>query len=111
MSEPTPISVPPELAALVDDYPDLIPGLRDARLAGETPSPLTEREIELIRLGVMMAIDAPQASFDGHVRRALGASGTREDVIAVAAAIATIVGVPRILSTLPRLVAALDSEE
>lgn len=103
------MSVPSELGALAEAYPDLIAGLRDARLAGESSS-LSERDIELIRLGVMIAIDAPAASFDAHVGRALGAGATRDDVIGVAASIATIVGLPRILSAMPKLTAAIDGQ-
>ena len=110
MTEPTPLSVPEELTALAESYPALIAGLRDARLAGEVTSPLSEREIELIRLGVMIAIDAPGASFRAHVGRAITAGADGADVVAVAASIATIVGVPRLLSSLPKVVAALDEQ-
>lgn len=107
MSEPTPMSVPSELQLVADAFPDLIPGLRDARLAGEA-GPLSERDIELVRLGVMIAIDAPQASFDGHVARARSAGASDEEIVAVAAAVATILGVPRLLASLPRIRTALD---
>lgn len=107
MSDPTPISVPDALAALGDRFPDLVGALRDARLAGET-GVLSERDVELIRLGVMIAIDAPAASFDAHVRRALAGGMSRDEIIGVAASIATIVGVPRILSAMPKITDALD---
>ena len=101
------MAVPPELELVADAFPDLIPGLRDARVAGET-GPLSERDIELIRLGVMIAIDAPQASFDGHVARARSAGATDEEIVAVPASVATILGVPRLLSSLPRIKTALE---
>ena len=109
MSEPTPIAVPDELRSLEAAFPGIVAALRDARLAGETPSPLSEREVELIRLAVMIAIDAPQASFDAHVTKARAGGANAEDVMAVAAAIATIVGVPKLLATLPKIDSALGS--
>jgi alkylhydroperoxidase/carboxymuconolactone decarboxylase family protein YurZ len=109
MPEPTPIAVPAQLAALENAFPGIVAALRDARLAGEAGSSLTEREIELVRLGVMIAIDAPQASFTPHVERALAGSVTSEDIMAVAAALATIVGVPKLLATLPKLAEALEA--
>ena len=107
MSEPTPMSVPPELELVADSFPGLIPGLRDARVAGED-GPLSERDIELIRLGVMIAIDAPQASFDAHVKRARSAGASDEEIVAVPASVATILGVPRLLASLPRTKTALE---
>jgi len=101
------MAVPQELELVADAFPDLIAGLRDARVAGEAGD-LSEREIELVRLGVMIAIDAPQASFDAHVARARSAGATDGEIVAVAGALATIVGVPKLLSTLPRIRAALE---
>lgn len=101
------MAVPPELELVADAFPDLIAGLRNARVAGEG-GPLSERDIELIRLGVMIAIDAPQASFDGHVARARTAGASDEEIVAVPASVATILGVPRLLSALPRIKTALE---
>lgn len=109
MPEPTPIAIPSELAALEEAFPGLVGALRDARVAGETGSSLSEREIELVRLGVMIATDAPQASFTPHVQRALSGDVTAADILAVAAALATIVGVPKLLATLPKLATALQA--
>ena len=109
MSELTSIVVPAEFAALEDAFPGIVVALRDARVAGEVGSSLSEREVELVRLGAMIAIDAPQASFTPHVERALAGSVTSEDIMAVAAALATIVGVPKLLATLPKLAEALEA--
>ena len=109
MTDPTPIAVPAALADLDGAFPGIVAALRDARLAGEAGSSLSEREIELIRLGVMIAIDAPQASFTPHVQRALAGEVGRDDIMGVAAALATIVGVPKLLATLPKLAAALEA--
>jgi alkylhydroperoxidase/carboxymuconolactone decarboxylase family protein YurZ len=109
MTDPTPIAVPSALADLEGVFPGIVAALREARLAGEEGSSLSEREIELIRLGVMIAIDAPQASFTPHVQRAAAGGVTREDILGVAAALATIVGVPKLLSTLPKLAEAMES--
>ena len=107
MSEPTPMAVPEELQGLAEAVPGLIVALREARIAGERAGVLDEREIELVRIGALLAIGAPPGSFDAHVTRALGAGATEQEVWSAVAAVATLVGVPRILETSPHIAAAI----
>lgn len=111
MSEPTPIAVPAELESLADADPGLISALRDARVAGEAGSSLDEREIELVRIATLVALGAPAASFRAHVTRALSASATADDVWGSVAAIATLVGVPRLIASVPHIAAALEGHQ
>ena len=111
VSEPTPIAVPAELEGLNDTTPGLISALRDARVAGETGSSLDEREIELVRIATLVALGAPAASFRAHVTRALSAGASVDEVWGSVAAIATLVGVPRLIASAPHIAAALEGHE
>lgn len=108
--EPTPIALPAELEGL-DTIPGLISALRDARVAGETSCSLDEREIELVRIATLVALGAPAASFRAHVTRALSAGASVGDVWGSVAAIATLVGVPRLIASVPHIAAALEGHE
>ncbi len=111
MPEPTPIAVPTELEGLNDATPGLISALRDARVAGETGSSLDEREIELVRIGALVALGAPAASFRTHVTRALSAGASVDEVWGSVAAIATLAGVPRLIASAPHISAAIEGHE
>ena len=108
MSEPTPMAVPQEFEALQDSVPGLVAALRAARVAGESAGSLSEREIELVRVATLVALGAPAASFRPHVERAAMAGATTTDVWSSVAAVATLVGVPRLLAAAPHIMAALD---
>ena len=83
--------------------------LRDvARVLPGAPEEPLALALELIRIGVMIAIDAPQASFDAHVKRARAAGASDEEIVGVPASVATILGVPRLLASLPRIKVALE---
>ena len=111
VSEPTPIAVPAELEGLADTIPGLIPALRDARVTGEAGSSLDEREIELVRIATLVALGAPAASFRAHVTRALSVGASVDEVWGSVAAIATLVGVPRLIASAPHIAAALTGHE
>lgn len=108
MSEPTPIAVPDQLKALDRAVPGLVGALRDARLAGENAGSLDEREIELVRIALLVGLGAPAASFAAHVPRALAAGATATDVWSAVAAIVTLVGIPAVLEASPHISTALD---
>ena len=109
IGDPAPIPVPPELRALGETIPGVVEALRDARVVGETSGSLDEREIELVRIGTLVALGAPETSFRAHVSRARRAGASDRDVWSAVASIATIVGVPRLLETAPRIAEALES--
>lgn len=111
MSEPTPIAVPAELESLADTIPGLISALRDARVAGEAGSSLDEREIELVRIATLVALGAPAAAFRAHITRALSAGAAADEVWGSVAAIATLVGVPRLIASVPHIAAALEGHQ
>ena len=104
------MAVPPELEPLQAAVPGLIDALRDARVTGEKAGSLTEREIELVRIGALVALGAPDASFQSHIARVVAAGASSTDIWSAVASIATIVGVPRVLHCAPFVAEALEEE-
>ena len=104
--EATPIPVPDGLRGLA---PEAIEALKNARLELERLSGLDERSIELTRLGALVALGAPAESIEAHVTRALAAGVAPDDVWGSVLAVAPLVGVPRLISAVPAIRAALDS--
>lgn len=102
--EPTPIPLPDALRGL---DPAAVAALRDARVELERLSGLDERSIELARLGALVALAAPEESLAAHVRRAREIGIPAEDVWGVLLAVATLVGVPRLIAAAPAIRSAL----
>lgn len=105
MVEPTPIPVPDGLRGLP---PEAIDALREMRVALEGLSGLDERSIELARLGALVALGAPAESLGAHVTRALSIGVGAEEVWGSVLAVAPLVGVPRLISAVPAIRAALE---
>ena len=73
-------------------------------LGGDPGVPrLDERTESLIRVAVLVPIDAPQSSFHAAVEAALRTGATLDDLFAVLVAVAGSVGVPRVVSAAPRI--------
>lgn len=104
--EPTPIPVPDDLLGL---DPAGVAALRDARVALERLSALDEPTTELVRLGALVALGAPAGSLAAHVARAREVGVPDEDVWGVLLAVATIVGVPRLVAATPAIRSALEA--
>lgn len=109
MTEPTPITVPPALRGLADHEPTAIAALRDMRVALEQRSGLDERTIELVRLGALVALGAPEESFTAHVKRAQTVGASRDDIWGAVLVVAPLVGVPRLIHAVPAITAALGA--
>jgi alkylhydroperoxidase/carboxymuconolactone decarboxylase family protein YurZ len=103
--EPTPIPVPDGLRGL---DPAAIAALRDMRVELERLSGLDERAIELTRLGALIALGAPADSLEAHVRRARAIGMPAEEVWGAVMAVAPLVGVPRLIATIPAIRGALE---
>jgi alkylhydroperoxidase/carboxymuconolactone decarboxylase family protein YurZ len=104
MAEPTPIAVPPALQGL---DPEAVAALRDARVALERLSGLDERSIELVRFGALIALAAPAESIRAHVERARAIGMREEEIWGAVLAVATLVGVPRLIAAVPEIREAL----
>ena len=97
--EPTPIAVPDGLRGL---DPAAVAALRDARVELEGLTGLDERTIELVGLA------APEESLAAHVARARAVGVPEEEVWGAVLAVATLVGVPRLIGAVPAVRAALE---
>jgi alkylhydroperoxidase/carboxymuconolactone decarboxylase family protein YurZ len=106
MAEPTPIAVPPALQGL---DPEALAALRDARVVLERLSGLDERSIELVRLGALIALAAPPEAIGAHVERAVAIGVPAEEVWGAVLAVATLVGVPKLIAAVPGIRSALAS--
>lgn len=107
MSEPTPIAAPSALQGLIDHDAGAVAAMTTMREELERRSGLDERTIELARLGVMVALAAPDQSVSAHVLRARAIGVSAEEIWGVVLAVAPLVGVPRIVATAPAITAAL----
>jgi 4-carboxymuconolactone decarboxylase len=67
---------------------------------------LDARTEALLRIGALVALDAPQSSFRAEVDGALRAGARLEDLLAVLAGVAAIVGSARVVSAAPRIALA-----
>ena len=105
-SAPTPIPVPEGLRGL---DPAAVAALRDVRIELERLSGLGERTIELVRLGTLVALGAPPDAFASHVARAVEGGVAAQEIWGVVLAVAPLVGVPRLVSSVPAIRAALDA--
>ena len=77
------------------------PGRRDPGLHR-----LDERTEALLRIGALVALDAPQSSYLVAIGAAQRAGVVLEDVLAVVAAVAGEVGSARVISAAPRIALA-----
>jgi alkylhydroperoxidase/carboxymuconolactone decarboxylase family protein YurZ len=67
---------------------------------------LDELTESLIRVAVLVPLDAPQSSYHTAVEAAMRAGATLEDVLAALIAVAGSVGSPRVVAAAPRIALA-----
>jgi alkylhydroperoxidase/carboxymuconolactone decarboxylase family protein YurZ len=67
---------------------------------------LDERTESLIRVAVLIPIDAPQSSYQAAVEAAMRGGATLDDLLATLIAVAGSVGSPRVVSAAPRIALA-----
>ena len=103
--EPTPIAVPDGLRGL---DPAAVAALKDARVELERLGGLDERTTELVRIGTLVGLAAPEESLAAHVARARAVGVPDEEVWGAVLAVATLVGVPRLIGAVPAVRAALE---
>lgn len=107
MSDPTPITPPDALRALVDHDADAVAAMRTMREQLEVRSGLDEKTIELARVAALVAMSAPAQSFDAHIRRAIAAGASADEIWGTVLAVAPLVGVPNLVATVPSIADAL----
>jgi 4-carboxymuconolactone decarboxylase len=67
---------------------------------------LDARAESLVRVAVLVPLDAPQSSYQMAVEAAIRAGASLEDLVATLLATTEIVGVPRVVSAAPRIALA-----
>jgi alkylhydroperoxidase/carboxymuconolactone decarboxylase family protein YurZ len=67
---------------------------------------LDDRTESLVRVAVLVTLDAPQSSYQGAVEAAIRAGASLDDLIATLLAIKDFVGSPRVVSAAPRIALA-----
>ncbi len=86
--------------------PALVPSI-DLHHGGDSaPDPLDGRTESLIRVGALVALDAPESSYHGAVESAFLAGATLDELVGVLIAVAGSVGSARVASAAPRLAMA-----
>jgi alkylhydroperoxidase/carboxymuconolactone decarboxylase family protein YurZ len=68
---------------------------------------LDERTFALVKIAVLIALDAPPASYAWQVANALDGGATAEDILGVLRAVAPQVGGPRVVAAAPEIMLAL----
>ena len=79
-------------------------GLREVNREG---SGLDARTFALVKIAVLIALDAPPASYVWQVGNALADGVTPEDILGVLRAVAPQVGGPRVVAAAPEIMLAL----
>lgn len=107
MADPTPITPPDALRALVEHDADAVAAMRTMREQLEARSGLDEKTIELARVATLVGMSAPAQSFHAHVRRAVAAGATADEIWGAVLGVAPLVGVPSLVATVPSIADAL----
>jgi alkylhydroperoxidase/carboxymuconolactone decarboxylase family protein YurZ len=84
---------------------DSVLGFRDAT---HDASGLDPRTYALVKIGALIALDAPPASYAWQVANALSEGVTAEDILGVLLAVAPQVGMPKVVAAAPEIMLALD---
>ena len=79
-------------------------GLREEHLDA---TGLDERTFALVKIAVLIALDAPPASFAWQVANAVDADVTPEEILGVLRAVAPQVGGPKVVAAAPEIMLAL----
>ena len=84
----------------------------DPALESESGAPwwsgaLDTRTVALVRMGALIATDAPAASIRSAVDDAVAAGVTLHEIVAVLEGMVSVVGLPRVVAAAPRIAAAL----
>lgn len=70
-------------------------------------SGLDARTHALVRLAALLAVEACPVSYQANIEAALAAGATPDDVVGILIAVAPITGVPRIVSSVPKVAPAI----
>jgi alkylhydroperoxidase/carboxymuconolactone decarboxylase family protein YurZ len=71
------------------------------------PSPIDAKTSALVRLGALIALDAPVVSYQSCITMALAAGATADDIVDTLMAVAPIAGGVRVVAAAPALALAI----
>jgi alkylhydroperoxidase/carboxymuconolactone decarboxylase family protein YurZ len=95
------------LARLAVSDPELLLAGIEARADWQEGSGLDPRSYSLVKIAVLIAMDAPPASYAWQVNNALASGCTPDEILGVLRAIAPQVGGPKVVAAAPELMVAL----
>jgi alkylhydroperoxidase/carboxymuconolactone decarboxylase family protein YurZ len=95
------------LAGLAVSDPELLLAGIEARTDWQQGSGLDPRSYSLVKIAVLIALDAPPASYAWQVNNALASGCTPDELLGVLRAIAPQVGGPKVVAAAPELMVAL----
>ena len=84
--------------------------LADLNAASLEHNTLPPRELMLVRIAALIAVDAPPASYLANAGPAADSGVTGEDIQAVMIGVAPVVGTPKIVSSAGKILRALGFE-
>lgn len=95
------------LRGLSTGDPSAVSSLLNLQMQNIEESGLDPRAHALARLGALIALDAPPASFAWQIGLALDSGVTQEEIVGVMIAVAPTVGMAKIVATAPEIALAL----
>ena len=95
------------LAALALGQTTMLEQAEDLREQLRQGSGLDPRSYSLVKIAVLIAMDAPPASYAWQVNNALASGCTPDEILGVLRAIAPQVGGPKVVAAAPELMVAL----
>lgn len=95
------------LAGISAGRPEALESILELREAQLEATGLDERTFGLVKIAVLIALDAPPASYAWQVANAIEAGATPEDILGVLQAVAPEVGGPRVIAAAPEIMLAL----
>lgn len=84
-----------------------VESLLQLQLENLESSGLDPRSYSLLKIAVLIALDAPPASYVAQVAFALAAGVTPDEIVGVLVAVAPQVGIPKVVAAAPELMVAL----
>lgn len=95
------------LAGFAAGRPEMLESALALREAHLETTGLDARTVGLVKLAVLIALDAPPASYAWQVANAIEAGANAEDILGVLRAVAPQVGGPRVIAAAPEIMLAL----
>jgi alkylhydroperoxidase/carboxymuconolactone decarboxylase family protein YurZ len=95
------------LAGIAAGQADMLESALELREAQLESTGLDERTFGLVKIAVLIALDAPPASYAWQVANAIDGGASAEDILGVLRAVAPQVGGPRVIAAAPEIMLAL----